>query len=85
MSRIDIKDNKKLVLKKVINRELLEIDVQDLDIEINKFYSKLKMLKASINLSCVAISQSRRLLIEALNSKSVILSLKCGLVKSVFG
>lgn len=37
---------------------------------------------SSLNLSCVAISQSKRLLIEPLRNKSIISSLKCRLVKS---
>ena len=45
MSKIEIKENKKLVLKKVVNKRLSNIELQNLDIEINKFYNNIQMLK----------------------------------------
>ena len=46
MPRLVVKQNKKLILKKVINKTLDLIPFENLDIEINKFYNNIQILKA---------------------------------------
>ena len=45
MSKIEIKENKKLVLKNVINKALQKIDIEKVNTEIVKFYNNIQMLK----------------------------------------
>lgn len=45
MPRLEVKQNKKLILKKVINKRLDLIPVENLDIEIHKFYNNIQALK----------------------------------------
>lgn len=45
MAKLEIKENKKLVLKNVIAYEIRDILMEDLDAEINKFLNKIKLLK----------------------------------------
>ncbi|SET03125.1 AraC family transcriptional regulator [Anaerobranca gottschalkii] len=45
MSKLEIKENKKLVLKNVLIKELKGINMEDLNNEINKFLNTLKVLK----------------------------------------
>ena len=48
MAKLEIKDNKKLVLKSVICKKLYDIKVENINQEIEKFYQHLQLLKAQI-------------------------------------
>lgn len=48
MAKLEVKDNKKLVLKSVICKKLHDTKVEDVDQEINKFHQHLQLLKAQI-------------------------------------
>lgn len=48
MAKLEIKDNKKLVLKSVICKKLYDIKVENINQEIEKFYQHLQLLKAEI-------------------------------------
>lgn len=48
MQKIEIRENKKLILKKVINKSLDLIPFENLDVEINKFYNNIHALKLQI-------------------------------------
>lgn len=48
MSKLEVKENKKLTLKNVLKRELKNIKMEDLDIEINKFANTLQLLHIQI-------------------------------------
>ena len=48
MAKLEVKDNKKLVLKSVICKKLHDTKVEDIDQEINKFHQHLQLLKAQI-------------------------------------
>lgn len=48
MTKLDVKDNKKLVLKQVICKKLQNAKVEDIDQEIDKFHQHLQLLKAQI-------------------------------------
>lgn len=45
MNKLEIKRNKKLVLKKVLKKRLRGIQIEKLDVEINRFDQQLKLLK----------------------------------------
>jgi len=47
MSKLEVKENKKLVLKNAIIHELRGIQLEDLNEEINKFINKLKLLNVN--------------------------------------
>lgn len=46
MAKLEVKDNKKLVLKSVICKKLHDTKVEDVDQEINRFHQHLQLLKA---------------------------------------
>ncbi|NQI71918.1 AraC family transcriptional regulator [Streptococcus suis] len=48
MVKLEVKDNKKLVLKQVICKKLPNAKVEDVDHEINKFHQHLQLVKAQI-------------------------------------
>lgn len=48
MSKLDVKENKKLTLKNVLIKELKNINMEDLDNEINKFGNALQLLHAQL-------------------------------------
>ena len=48
MAKLEIQDNKKLVLKSVICKKLYDIKVENINQEIEKFYQHLQLLKAQI-------------------------------------
>ena len=48
MAKLEIKDNKKLVLKSVICKKLYDIKAENINQEIEKFYQHLQLLKAQI-------------------------------------
>lgn len=48
LQKIEIRENKKLILKKVINKSLDLIPFENLDVEINKFYNNIQALKPQI-------------------------------------
>lgn len=48
MQKIEIRENKKLILKKVINRNLDLIPLENLDTEINRFYNNIQALKVQV-------------------------------------
>lgn len=48
MSKLEVKENKKLVLKKVLVKKLEGIQLENLDNEINQFYQQLQLLKVQM-------------------------------------
>lgn len=48
LQKIEIRENKKLILKKVINKSLDLIPLENLDTEINRFYNNIQALKAQV-------------------------------------
>lgn len=48
MAKLDVKDNKKLVLKQVICKKLHGAKVENVDYEIDKFHQHLQLVKAQI-------------------------------------
>ncbi|MGF3113629.1 AraC family transcriptional regulator [Facklamia sp. P9177] len=46
MAKIEIKENKKLKLKNVIEKKLENFDLKSIEVEISKFINALEMLKA---------------------------------------
>jgi len=48
MSKLEVKENKKLVLKNVLRKELNNIKIDDLDNEISKFGNKLQLLHVQL-------------------------------------
>ena len=48
MAKLDVKDNKKLVLKQVICKKLHDAKVEDVDHEIDKFHQHLQLVKAQL-------------------------------------
>lgn len=48
MAKLEIKENKKLVLKKVLVKKLYGIQLEQLDNEINQFYQQLQLLKSQV-------------------------------------
>lgn len=45
MSKLEVLDNKKLVLKNVIKKELRNISMEDMDSHLKKFLTKIDLLK----------------------------------------
>lgn len=48
MAKLEVKDNKKLVLKQVICKKVYGAKVENVEHEINKFHQHLKLVKAQI-------------------------------------
>lgn len=48
MAKLEVKDNKKLVLKQVICKKLYGTKLENIDLEIDKFYQHLQLVKAQI-------------------------------------
>ncbi|TFF66133.1 AraC family transcriptional regulator [Helcococcus ovis] len=48
MPKLEVKENKKLKLQKVICKELNNIEIEKFDIEINNFLNSIKALKAQV-------------------------------------
>lgn len=48
MTKLEVKNNKKLVLKQVICKTIHGIQVENIDHEIDKFYQHLQLIKAQL-------------------------------------
>ncbi|HEL2338774.1 TPA: AraC family transcriptional regulator, partial [Streptococcus suis] len=48
MSKLEVLENKKLVLKKVICKKLSSLQFEDLEQEIDRFYQHLQLLKVQM-------------------------------------
>ena len=48
MAKLEVKDNKKLVLKQVICKKVHGVKVENVDHEIDKFHQHLQLVKAKI-------------------------------------
>lgn len=48
MSKMEVKENKKLILKQVLIKELKNMQLDQVDMEINKFVNQIKLLKIQV-------------------------------------
>lgn len=48
MPKLEVVENKKLVLKNVLKKELIAVDIENIDKEINNFMVRLELLKVQV-------------------------------------
>nr|MBS7718157.1 hypothetical protein [Vibrio cholerae] len=48
MSKMEVKENKKLILKQVLIKELKNMQLDQVDMEMNKFVNQIKLLKIQV-------------------------------------